>query len=165
MSTPYQPSSPDDPGAREPRPTSDLPYGQGEAYGHRPSGQHDPYGQDPYSQQQTGYPGQGTEPYASGYGVYAGGYGAPTPDHPQGVLILVLGILGLVGVGILSPFAWVMGSRALRDIRATGQHPGNEQLIVIGRVLGIVGTVLLVLALVMVLVFLGLFAVAAVSGS
>lgn len=153
MSSPYQPSSPDDPGPREPHPG----YGAPEP---------DPYQrQDPYGPQPGWYPGQSAEPYGQGRGLYQDGYRAPVGDHPQGVLILVLGILGLVGVGILSPFAWVMGSRALRDIRATGQHPSNEQLIVVGRVLGIIGTVLLAIALVMVLLFVVLVAVAGVSSS
>ena len=157
MSTPYQPSSPDDPGSHEPRPTYGTPQ-------HDPAGgpdRPDLYGPQPGGY---GYPGQGTEPYggyqgAEPYGAYQGGYG-PAPDHPQGVLILVLGILGFFLSGVTSPFAWVLGSRALRDIRATGQHPANEQLIVIGRVLGIIGTVLLVLTVVAVVLAVLLFAVA-----
>jgi len=153
MSNPYQPSSPDDPGPREPYPAADAPEA-------------DPYRRhDLYGPQEGGWPGQSAEPYGHDRSLYPGAYTGPVGDHPQGVLILVLGILGLVGVGILSPFAWVLGSRALRDIRATGQHPGNEQLIVIGRVLGIVGTVLLAVALVLVLLLLVVLAVAGVSSS
>ena len=56
-------------------------------------------------------------------------------------------------VALLGPVAWVMGSRALKEIRASGQHPANEQLIVIGRILGIVVTALLALGLVLAVLF------------
>lgn len=147
MSTPYQPPSAEDPGPREPY----ASHGRAE--------------QDPYGRPGTGYPGQAAEPYRDGYGggAYQQGYAAPTGDHPQGVLILVLGIAGLVVAGLLSPVAWGLGSRALKDIRATGQHPGNEQLIVVGRILGIIGTVLLALAVLLGVVVVVIFAAAAAT--
>ena len=44
--------------------------------------------------------------------------GGGTTQHPQGTTILVLGILSLVVCGILGPFAWSMGNKALREINA-----------------------------------------------
>jgi hypothetical protein len=142
-------------------------YGQPE-YGQPTYGQQE-YGQPEYGQQgygqpsydQTGYGQQGyaPQPYGQpGYGVSAQPYGSA--DHPQGTLILIFGIAGFF-VSVLAPVAWIMGSRALREIRASGAHPGNQQLIVVGRILGIIGTVLLVLAF---LAFL-LFFVVAVAAS
>jgi hypothetical protein len=147
VSNPYQPPSAQDPSGQEPFPT----YGQPHP---------DPYGQqpDPYGQQRGagGYPGSAAQPYHDGYAP-------PTGNHPQGTLVLVLGIAGLLVAGILSPVAWVLGSRALKEIRATGLHPANEQLLVVGRVLGIIGTLLLVLAVVLGVILVVLTAVAAVS--
>ena len=86
-------------------------------------------------------------------------YGQPHPmaprEHPQGTLVLVLGIVGVVAAGICAPFAWYLGSRALKDIRRTGVHYVNEQNIVVGRVLGMVMTILALIAL----VFFGTLAV------
>jgi hypothetical protein len=135
VSNPYQPPSGQDPSGQQPFPT----YGQPDAgpYG-QPS---DPYGQpvDPYGQPRDagGYPGAVAQPYE--------GYAPRTGDHPQGTLILVLGIAGFLVAGVISPVAWILGSRARKEIRATGSHPANEQLIVVGRILGIIGTVLLIL--------------------
>ena len=114
----------------------------------------DPQAYRPQDHDQPTSSGYGTNPYGEpGYGSAQGqmapqGYGQPYPhavgDHPQGTLILVFGVAGFF-VGVLGPVAWIMGSRALKEIRATGAHPANEQQIVIGRILGIVVTILMVL--------------------
>ena len=70
-----------------------------------------PYGQQPYGQQP-----YGQQPYGQAYG-----YGA-TMEHAQGTTILVLGILSLVICGILGPFAWSMGNKALKEIDADGTY-------------------------------------------
>ena len=69
---------------------------------------------------------------------------------------LVHGPLGIAGffVGVLGPVAWIMGGRALKEIRSSGAHPRNEQLVVVGRILGIVSTALWVLTL---LAFVAIF--------
>ena len=92
------------------------------------------------------------------------GYGPPPVNHPQATTILVLGILSLVVCGICGPFAWSMGSKALREIDASAMsaHPlGGRETVNVGRILGIVGTVLLGLG---VLAFLGVLAIG-VAGS
>ncbi len=61
-------------------------------------------------------------------------------------LILVLGILGIVCCGFLAPVAWYMGNNALRDIDAGIGNPADRGLVVAGRILGIIGTVLLVVS-------------------
>lgn len=75
-----------------------------------------------------------------------GGYAQP-PDHPQGTTILVLGILSLVFCQILGPFAWSMGSKALKEIDASGVPCGNRGSVQAGRICGIVASVLLILSL------------------
>jgi uncharacterized membrane protein YjgN (DUF898 family) len=80
-------------------------------------------------------------------------YGAPPyggfvpPDHHQAVTVLILGILGLVLCQLISPFAWVMGNRVVREIDASGGQLGGRSTANAGRICGIVGTALLGLAL------------------
>ncbi|MDX6279835.1 MAG: hypothetical protein QOH03_906, partial [Kribbellaceae bacterium] len=67
-------------------------------------------------------------------------------DNSNATISLVLGILGLATMlAILSPFAWVKGNQALREIDANPGVFGNRGMAVAGRITGIIGTVLLVL--------------------
>jgi hypothetical protein len=79
---------------------------------------------------------------------YHGGYaGVPRPQHPQATTSLVLGILGVVLCQVLGPFAWAMGSKAVREIDASQGALDGRGLAVAGKVLGIVATAILALAL------------------
>jgi len=80
-------------------------------------------------------------------GQYPPGYaGYPVmPKHPQATTAMILGILSLVVCGVLGPFAWVMGSKAVKEIDAnphayTGRSEANA-----GKIMGIIGTALLAL--------------------
>ena len=118
-----------------------------------------PYGAAPQAgaqgpgSSQYGAPQYGTPPYG------APQYGAAPANHPQSTTILVLGILGLVVCSVLAPIAWVMGNRAVAEIDASNGTLGGRSNANIGRILGIIGTVLLVLGvLVFLLVVIGAFA-------
>ncbi len=70
---------------------------------------------------------------------------------------MVLGLIGLIGVAVcggitlvLSPFAWVIGGRAVREIDASGGQLGGRDKASAGRITGIIGTVLLVLGVLLV---------------
>lgn len=91
----------------------------------------------------------------------AGGMGGGAVDHPKGITILVLGILSVVCCSPLGIVALIMGNNALKEIDAQPGRYGNRQIVQIGRILGIVGIVLLALGLLWVLFFGGL---AALSG-
>ncbi len=84
---------------------------------------------------------------------------AQAPQHPNAVASLVLGIGGLIGIPILAPVAWYLAARGRREM---AQYPGRWTTGVLnaGYVLGIIGTVLLALVLVlaMILVTLGIAA-------
>ncbi len=54
---------------------------------------------------------------------------------------MVLGILG-IPTAICAPIAWVMGSKAKKEIARSGVHYSNEQNINIGRILGIVFSII-----------------------
>ncbi len=79
-------------------------------------------------------------------------YGVAPQEHPQGTTVLILGILGFFVV-VTAPFAWYMGSKALKEMRASGQHFVNEQYITIGRILGIIVTLLYAVSIVLLIVF------------
>jgi hypothetical protein len=106
-----------------------------------------------------GPPGQGSGGYSPA--PYGQGYPPAAPDHPQGTTVLVLGIIGIVFT-ICAPIAWYLGSKALKEIRASGIHYANEQNIVVGRILGIIFTILAIVALVLTIIFV-IIAIAATS--
>ena len=66
----------------------------------------------------------------------------PGPGSGEGPVILVMGILGLF-MQALGPVAWIWGNRALKRAK-----PSEAGLIQAGRILGVIDTVLLVLAVV-----------------
>ena len=70
----------------------------------------------------------------------------------RGVLILILGILAFVtGFGfVFGPIAWIMGNNDLKEIRAGRMDPEGESLTNIGRILGMVATILTIVAVVLV---------------
>ncbi|MCM6777316.1 DUF4190 domain-containing protein [Nocardia sp. CDC159] len=91
-------------------------------------------------------------PYGHGYMPYR------QQEHPQATTILVLGILGFF-CGLVAPFAWVMGRKALREIDASGGMLGGRTNVQIGYILGIVSTVLMIASI----VFLVLYAIVMVA--
>lgn len=82
-----------------------------------------------------------SHPGTPGYPVYAALYRVGV-EHPQGTIVLVLGILGFV-TGVTGPIAWVMGGRALKEIDASGHVWSNRGTVQAGWVLGIISTVLM----------------------
>lgn len=156
----------DAPPASEPAPGAPpVPSG---GYGEPPTAPYQGYGQPSAQEYSQGYgqghgqaPGQG---WSQGPGQPAwqpqgyAPYGAPVADHPRATVAMVLGIVGLVGglscgLGFLiSPFAWAIGGKAVREIRASGGHYGGESQARAGQVLGIVGTVLMALIVVAIVV-------------
>jgi hypothetical protein len=68
--------------------------------------------------------------------------------HPQGTIILVLGILGLLICGILAPIAWVMGNNAMAEIDRNPTAYSNRGIVQAGRILGIVGTAIWIIGVI-----------------
>ena len=96
------------------------------------------------------------EQYPPGNSPYPYG-GQPYPmapqEHPQGTTVLILGILGFF-VGVTAPFAWYLGSKAMKEIRASGATYSNVQQINIGRILGMILTIIYLLFVVGFIIFL-----------
>ena len=79
---------------------------------------------------------------------------SPYPEASQATTALVLGILGIVICGgILSPFAWVMGNKEMEAIDAGRRPPENRGTANAAKILGIVGTVLLGIGIILVVLF------------
>lgn len=76
----------------------------------------------------------------------------------QPTVALVLGVLSIVCCGLLGPVAWYIGDKELKAIAAGASDRSGEGLAKAGKILGIIGTVLLVLSLIWV-VFAGGMAV------
>jgi hypothetical protein len=155
--TPY--GAPQDPYGQVP---PQYPAPQANPYGQPPAAPYTPpYAQqNPYGQPQPGYPAP-QAPY---------GYAQPAlPNHPSSTTAFVLSLVALAGIVfcggitlVLSPFAWRIGARAVREIDASpGQYAGRDQANA-GRIMGIIGTVLLVIGLLLVV---GLIALVAASST
>lgn len=76
----------------------------------------------------------------------------PLPPQPQAqsastqaITGLVLGILGVICCGLAAPFAWYLGIQELKSIQAGLSPFAGEGLAKAAKILGIIGTVLLVL--------------------
>jgi len=78
-------------------------------------------------------------------------YGFAPPDHPQAMLVLILGIVGLVVCGLAAPFAWTMGNRVIAEIDASNGQLGGRSTANAGRICGIIGTCILGVSLLVVL--------------
>lgn len=93
-----------------------------------------------------------------------GQYGPYPQQHPRATLSLVLGIVGIVACQVLGPFAWAIGSKALKEIDASGGAYSGRSEALAGKILGIISTVLLILAAVMLVLFVALIIVLAATG-
>ena len=66
--------------------------------------------------------------------------------QPNGPLILILGILSIVLCQILGPVAWIMGNNGMTLLNSGQGDEAQRGNVNAGRICGIVGTVILVLA-------------------
>lgn len=114
-------------------------------------------------------PGQPYPPYGQPGGYPAPGYGggmyAGGQEHPQGTMILILGILSIVVCQFLGPFAWVMGRKALTEIDTSGQTYTNRTMVQAGMICGIIGSVLLILGIAYLVFIFIVLGMAATTGS
>lgn len=86
-------------------------------------------------------------------------------EDSQATLSLVLGILSIVVCQILGPFAWSIGSSEIKAIDAGRRDPANQGMAQAGKILGIIGTVLLGLMVALGLMALFLFLIVAVAST
>ena len=84
-------------------------------------------------------------------------YGAPQgygpaqyayyPESSQATTALVLGIVSIVVCGLCAPFAWYIGNEEIRAIDAGRRDPGNRGTAQAGRIIGMIVTILIGLAI------------------
>lgn len=84
------------------------------------------------------------------------------PEHPNATTSLVLGIIGLF-FPIVSPFAWYLGGRGRRDMREQPGRYRESSSLTAGWVMGIIGSLLLMLGVLMMVIMLGAFILFAAS--
>jgi hypothetical protein len=79
-------------------------------------------------------------------GYPLGGYGSTTYKEPhRATLILVLGLVGFFfACGMTCPFAWWMGRADLQKMEAGTMDSSGQSMTRAGHILGIIGTVLVV---------------------
>ncbi|MEV6281442.1 DUF4190 domain-containing protein [Kribbella sp. NPDC051770] len=117
------------------------------SFDERPQDRPPQYGQYPT---QPGFPSQ------PAYGVLR--------DNSNATVALVLGLIPFItGLFILSPFAWWKGNQAVAEIDAAPGVYNNRGMAVAGRITGIVGTVLLILAILFGIAMVLLFVVFAAN--
>lgn len=66
----------------------------------------------------------------------------------RGTLVLVLGILGLIVCQPVGIAAWIMGNADLKQIAAGTMDPEGKSMTQIGKILGIIASVLLIIGVV-----------------
>lgn len=77
------------------------------------------------------------------------------PEESKATVALVLGIFGIMTT-ILAPIAWVIANREIEAIHAGRRSPEGLQTASTARILGIVGTVLMGVGLIVLVVVIGL---------
>jgi len=85
----------------------------------------------------------------------------------RATLILVLGVLSLIICQPLGIVAWLLGNADLKQMAAGAMDPAGKDMTNIGRILGIIATVLLALGIVVFIgaIVLGVGAAAAGAGA
>ena len=71
----------------------------------------------------------------------------------RGAMILAFGILGLIVCQLFGLAAWVMADNDLKEMNRGWMDPSGRELTKTGRILGMVGTGLMVTSLIIVLFF------------
>lgn len=73
--------------------------------------------------------------------------GQPQSASTQAITALVLGILGIFCCGLLAPVAWYLGNQEVKAIREGRSPVAGEGLAKAGMIMGIIGSILLVLSI------------------
>ncbi|MEV6137136.1 DUF4190 domain-containing protein [Nocardia sp. NPDC051990] len=79
-----------------------------------------------------------------------------TIEHPHATAVLAIGAASLFCCGALGPVAWALGRRALNQIEESHGGYGGRAQVLVGYVLGVVGTILMVcMAIIFLLILMG----------
>lgn len=160
-----EPASGETPGGW-PGSTPPVPPPGGSGYPPPSYGQ-SPYGPGPYGQPAYGPGGYGSQPYGVPQPP-SGGYGPRQQMHPNATTALILGLVALIGSflcclpAVLGPGAWYLGAKASKEIRQNPQMWRGSGEAKTGLILGVISSVLGIL---MILLFVFLFALGVFADS
>ncbi len=90
---------------------------------------------------------------------------ATAQQDSKATMALIFGVLGIICCGLLAPVAWYLGDQELKSIDAGRIAETNRGVAQVAKILGIIGTILLGLALLWVLLFGGMATLGALTGS
>lgn len=90
--------------------------------------------------------------------------GAASQQSSKATMAVVFGVLGIVCCGLLAPVAWYLASEELKSIDAGRLPETNRGMAQVAKILGIIGSILLVLGLLWILFFGGMAVLGALTG-
>lgn len=90
--------------------------------------------------------------------------GAVPQQNSKATIAVVLGVLGIVCCGLLAPAAWYLASEELKSINAGRLPETNRGMAQVAKILGMIGSILLVIGLLWIFVFGGMAMVGALTG-
>lgn len=94
------------------------------------------------------------------------GYQPPVfAEQSQAVTALVLSCLGIVACQVLCPVGWYLAQKELTAIDNGLRDPSKRDMAVAGRIVGIIGTVLIGVIFLAIIFFIGIATFAGVSSS
>ena len=73
--------------------------------------------------------------------------GAVPQQASKATVAVVLGVLGIVCCGLLAPVAWYLANEEIKGIDAGRLSEANRGMAQVAKILGIIGSILLVLGL------------------
>lgn len=141
---PGNPSDPTPPPGQQPPPPGYQPPPPG--YGNQPPNWGSAYPPPPQ------YP-------PPGYGYPPPQFAPQAPKHGQATPAMIFGIVSLAGLFacvlpiLLAPVAWILGAKAVKEIDANPTAFSGRSEANAGKIMGIIGTGLLVLVLIAVAIF------------
>jgi hypothetical protein len=89
---------------------------------------------------------------------------ATAQQSSKATIAVVVGVLGIVCCGLLAPVAWYLGNEEIKAIDAGRLSETNRGMAQVGKILGIIGSILLILGLLWVLFFGGMAVIGALTG-
>ncbi len=89
---------------------------------------------------------------------------AVAQQSSKATIAVVVGVLGIVCCGLLAPVAWYLANEEIKAIDAGRLSEANRGMAQVAKILGIIGSVLLVLGLLWVLFFGGMAFLGALTG-
>ena len=91
---------------------------------------------------------------------------APAPaTSSRATTALVLGILGFLCCQLCAPFAWYYGNLEVKAIKAGTSAATNQGFAMAGMILGIIGTIFLLFAVLWIVFFGGMAMLGALAGA